>query len=121
MHTMSWPVGRASRESPTFRSGRCQTNLVDRGDGDYLTGNTVWDLKTSTYPPTKDHTLQILMYWLMGRRSRHPEFRTITHLGIFNPRLNTAWTISIDAIPEQVKNDVDRDVIGYSTTFKKDT
>lgn len=45
------------------------TKTVDTGDGDFVTADTLWDFKVSANPPTKDHTLQLLMYWLMAQRS----------------------------------------------------
>ena len=47
----------------TFEGG--YTNLVSKGDGDFLTKSTLWDFKVSTKNPTNAHTLQLLMYYLM--------------------------------------------------------
>lgn len=54
------------------------------------------------------------MYWRMGLRSIHTEFQNIKYLGVYNPRLNEVYRISVDAIPRDVIIEVDRDVIGYS-------
>ena len=43
--------------------------FIDGGDGDFVTPDTLWDFKVSVRPPSKDHTLQLLIYWLMARRS----------------------------------------------------
>lgn len=90
------------------------TDLVDSGDGDFLTADTLWDFKVSASKPTKDHTLQLLMYFLMGKASGMPEFMTQTHVGIFNPRLNTVHRLAVDAIDSDVIEIVHRDVIGYA-------
>lgn len=45
------------------------TEMVDAGDGDFVTIDTLWDFKVSIKPPTSAHTLQLLMYWLMARQS----------------------------------------------------
>lgn len=45
------------------------TETVNAGDGDFVTVDTLWDFKVSVNPPTSAHTLQLLMYWLMARRS----------------------------------------------------
>lgn len=90
------------------------TQLVNAGDGDYMTKRVLWDLKVSKNPPTKDHTLQLLMYYLLGMHSIHAEFQDIQRLGIFNPRLNTIYYIDIQAIPYQTIIDVSTNVIGYS-------
>lgn len=95
----------------TFEGG--YTDTVSQGDGDFLTFDTLWDFKVSKNPPTKDHTLQILMYWRMGLRSIHPEFQPIRFLGLFNPRLNVAYRIAVEEIPQSVIDAVDSEVIGY--------
>ena len=61
----------------------------------------------------KDHTLQLLIYYLMGRRSIHPEFQTIENLGIFNPRQNTIYQLPISEISDEVIKEVETVVIGY--------
>lgn len=104
--------GPKTKDGFTFEGG--YTDVVSQGDGDFLTLDTLWDFKVSKYPPTKDHTLQILMYWRMGLRSVHPEFRSIRYLGIFNPRLNTVYRIAVDDIPQAVIDEVDTVVIGYN-------
>ena len=89
------------------------TRAVSAGDGDFLTADTLWDFKVSVSAPTKDHTLQLLMYYLMGKASGQPEFDTITHLGIFNPRLNSVCRIALDDIAPETIEEVSREVIGY--------
>ena len=98
----------------TFDGG--YTFLVDSGDGDFLTHDTLWDFKVSVKPPTSAHTLQLMVYWLMGLHSGKPEFKTIRYLGIFNPRLNCAYRIAVEDIPDDVIAAVARDVIGHGLT-----
>lgn len=95
----------------TFPGGYTET--VNAGDGDFLTTDTLWDFKVSVSGPTKDHTLQLLMYYLMGKRSGQPEFDSIRYLGAFNPRLNTVYRIPLDSIGSEVMDEVAREVIGY--------
>lgn len=94
----------------TFVGG--YTNTVDSGDGDFLTADTVWDFKVSVSGPTKNHTLQLLMYCLMGRRSGRPQLDEITHLGVFNPRLNIVYRVALADVPAEIITEVSRDVIG---------
>ncbi|MDU2713671.1 MAG: hypothetical protein ACLRWG_01650 [Streptococcus salivarius] len=89
------------------------TATITTGDGDFLTKDTLWDFKVTTSKPNKDHTLQLLIYYLMGRRSIHPEFQTIEKLGIFNPRQNTIYQLPISEISDQVIKEVETNVIGY--------
>lgn len=89
------------------------TNLVDSGDGDFLTADTLWDMKISANKPTKDHTLQLLMYFLMGKASGLPEFEQLTHVGLINPRLGAVHRLAVADVPADVIDVIRRDVIGY--------
>ena len=89
------------------------TATITTGDGYFLTKDTLWDFKVTTSKPNKDHTLQLLIYYLMGRRSIHLEFQTIENLGIFNPRQNTIYQLPISKISDEVIKEVETDVIGY--------
>ncbi|MCM1288828.1 MAG: hypothetical protein NC240_11010 [Clostridium sp.] len=95
----------------TFEGG--YTDTVSSGDGDFLTKDTLWDFKVSKSKPNKDHTLQLLMYYIMGNHSIHEEFKEIKKLGIFNPRLNIVYLLEISDIPKAVLEEVEKDVIGY--------
>ena len=97
-----------------FTFGGGYTDTVSAGDGDFMTANTLWDFKVSKYRPSKEHTLQLLMYWRMGLHSVHAEFQTIKYLGVYNPRLNDVYRIKVDAIPDDVIDEVEKDVIGYA-------
>ena len=89
------------------------TAIITTGDGDSLTKDTLWDFKVTTGKPNKDHTLQLLIYYLMGKRSIHLEFQTIEKLGIFNPRQNTIYQLPISEISDEVIKEVETVVIGY--------
>ena len=100
----------------TFKGG--YTDIVTTGDGDFLTKDTLWDFKVSKQSPTTAHTLQLLMYYLMGKRSVYREFDNITKIGIFNPRLNAVYIMDTDKIPDNVIGTVEKDIIGYSDAEK---
>ena len=90
------------------------TDLIQAGDGDFLTENTIWDFKVSVKPPTSAHTLQLLIYYLMGRRSDTSAlFDPIQYLGVFNPRFDTVYRVALDNIPTGILEEVSRNVIGY--------
>lgn len=89
------------------------TNIVDTGDGDFLTKDTLWDFKVSKSKPTNKHTLQLLMYWIMGQHSGQDIYKTINKLGIFNPRLNTVYILDINKVNPNTIRIVEKDVIGY--------
>ena len=95
----------------TFEGG--YTNTISSGDGDYLTEDTLWDFKVSKKEPTSKNTLQLLIYYLMGIHSIHPEFKSIKYLGIYNPRLNIVFRYAISNIPKSVIQEVEKYIIGY--------
>lgn len=89
------------------------TKTVQSGDGDFLTCDTIWDFKVSKTKPTNQHTLQLLMYWIMGKHSGKKEFQNITNLGIFNPRLNTVYMLPISKVGIETIKVVETEVICY--------
>lgn len=92
------------------------TSTITVGDGDFMTQDGIWDIKVSKNPPTKEHTLQVLVYWLMGLHSCDPltTYHGVERIGIFNPRLGQEFFIGVDRIPKDVLRSVQLDVIGYS-------
>ncbi|MDR1264184.1 MAG: hypothetical protein LBK42_01105 [Propionibacteriaceae bacterium] len=95
----------------TFDGG--YTSTVDAGDGDFITADTLWDFKVSVKPPTNKHTLQLLMYYLMGLHSSHENLHAIKRLGVFNPRLNKVYLLDVSTISLEILRTVETDVIGY--------
>lgn len=100
----------------TFEGG--YTATVNTGDGDYLTEDTLWDFKVSKGGITSKHTLQLLMYYIMGYHSVYPEFQSIKKLGIYNPKLNIAYTYDISNLSQCVIDEVADVVIGYANESK---
>lgn len=95
----------------TFEGG--YTEIISTGDGDFTTSDTLWDFKVSKDKPKKEYTLQLLIYWIMGLQSIHPEFKNIKFLGIYNPRLNCVYRLNVTQIPSEVIAEVSAKVIGY--------
>lgn len=73
----------------TFPGG--YTRRVIKGDADYLSEDALWDMKVSVKPPTKDHTLQMLIYHLLASRSDTYRDHPIKRIGFFNPRYNRVY------------------------------
>ncbi|MBO4876934.1 MAG: hypothetical protein J5501_02880 [Ruminococcus sp.] len=96
------------------------TKTVASGDGDFLTVDTLWDFKVSWYKPNSQHTLQLLMYWIMGQHSGQEIFKGITKLGIFNPRLNTVYLFEMKNLPDEIIKEVEDNVICYGGNEKID-
>lgn len=101
------------KEGFTFEGA--YTSTVSTGDGDFLTADTIWDFKVSKNLHTNKHTLQLLMYYLMGKRSIHSEFDSINRLGIFNPRRHTVSILNIESIQSDILINVANEVIGYQS------
>lgn len=89
------------------------SRIVSSGDGDYLTEDTLWDFKVSAAAPKSQHTLQLLMYWVMGQHSGNPIFSDIVRVGFFNPRLNRVYTYNMADLPPETLRMVEREIIGY--------
>ena len=89
------------------------TKTVSAGDGDFLTKDTLWDFKVSESKLNRKQTLQILMYWIMGKHSGKEEFKNISKLGIYNPRLNIVYTLDVKNISPEVIKEVEKTVICY--------
>ena len=90
------------------------TGQMHAGDGDYITKDTLWDMKVSGKAPDKNDTLQILCYYILGLHSIHnSEFKNLKYLGIYNPRLNKEYSIAISNIDNNVIELVTRNVVGY--------
>ena len=95
----------------TFEGG--YTDVVSRGDGDFMTKDTLWDFKVSKVKPRKEYTLQLLMCWRMGLHSEHGEFKSIKYLGIYNPRMNFVYQLDVNDILNEVILEVEEKVVGY--------
>ena len=79
------------------------TKKIKGGDGDFLTKDTIWDFKVSKYDLTPAQTLQILMYYIMGKESGNDIFKNVKYIGIYNPRKNIAYQIAVKDIKKKNK------------------
>ncbi|WP_144558642.1 hypothetical protein [Shouchella miscanthi] len=76
------------------------TSNINTGDADFLTKSTLWEFKVLSNAPTSKHTLQLLIYYLMGINSENKtKFKDVSNLGIYNPRLNKIYLLPISKIP----------------------
>lgn len=96
----------------TFEGG--YSKVVNAGDGDFLTKDTIWDLKVIKGNSTSKHTLQILMYYIMGLKSVHKEYQDIKYLGMYNPRRNMVYRYDVSKLSKDVFDEVADYVIGYN-------
>ena len=104
------------KDGITFKGG--YTSIISCGDADFITRDTLWDFKVSKSNPTKNHTLQLLVYYLLGMHSYECVFSWIKKIGIFNPRINTVYIYNIDNISNDIIIEVEKNVIGYGSNIK---
>ncbi|AJQ45293.1 hypothetical protein JM47_01550 [Ureaplasma diversum] len=79
---------------------------IQTGDCDFLSKDTLWDLKVSKYEPKKEDSLQLLIYYVLGyERCRKISFEHIKYLGIYNQSIGKVYKLEIAKI--------DKDLIGY--------
>ena len=96
-----------------FTFENAYTKIITAGDGDFLTRDTLWDLKVSKFQPKKKDTLQLLIYYLMGKESHQKEFDHINKIGFFIPRLNRIYICNTNRIPEEEVTFVSKYIIEY--------
>lgn len=89
------------------------TKTVDAGEGDFLTKNTMWDLKVRKSKPNSKHTLQLLMYWIMGQHSGQEIYSDITKIGMFNPRFDMVYLLDVNRIPDSTIQLIEEEIICY--------
>lgn len=93
------------------------TATVHSGDGDFLTEDTLWDMKVRRDRLRSEAALQILMYWVMGQHSGQEIFKGIKKIGLYNPRQNVAYTLDVAKIPASVIREVEEKVICYESAM----
>lgn len=97
------------------------TKNVSSGDADYMTTDTIWDIKTTQKDVSIDDTFQLLLYYLLSQHSELDKYKSIEKIGIYNPRLNKAHVIAIDDIDSRILHYINRFIIGYeddAATFR---
>lgn len=110
--------GPVVQDGITFAGG--YTSIVSAGDADFITNDTLWDFKVSKSNPTKDYTLQLIIYYLLGVHSYSCDFSNIKKLGIFNPRKNIVYQYEIKNISNEIIKEIETEVIGYGNQKKVD-
>lgn len=86
---------------------------ISDGYIDFLTKDTLWDLKTSAKGlKNKAYILQVIVYWRLGLRNQNSEFKNIKYLGFFFPRTNEVYRLDVSKIPQETIDKVENEVIG---------
>ena len=89
------------------------TSIVNAGDGDFLTHDTLWDMKVHKSHLKSEHALQVLMYWIMGQHSGQEIFKGINKIGLYNPRSHTVYILEVSKIAPEIIRKIEREVICY--------
>ena len=76
--------GPIKEKGMTFIGGYTQT--ITSGDADFMTEDTLWEFKVSNDRPKSIHTLQLLVYYLLGIHSDKEKYSKIKNLAIYNPK-----------------------------------
>lgn len=108
------------KEFPPIHSGIYFTKeafesskVLGSGDGDYMSEDTLWDIKcTKNCNLKSEQTLQLLMYYILAKKSKLKGMEKIKYLGIFNPRWNVIHRCSIEDISEETINKV-LEIMGF--------
>ena len=95
----------------TFVGGYTET--ITQGDADFMSSDTLWDMKVSKKAPLNKYTLQLAVYYSMAKHSGDSDYQSLTTVGIFNPRLNIAYRLPMSKIDLAVIEAIDQEVIGY--------
>lgn len=83
------------------------------GNGDYISGDTMWLVKADGSEVTEADTLELLMWAVMGVKSGQSKYQAVKRMGILEPGTGTAYTMSMDAVPADVLEAVCGNVLGY--------
>ena len=112
--------GSPTKQCLTFQGGF--TDTMTNGDGDFMTADTLWDMKTNKTRPTPRHTLQIACYLVLGLHSDDKkDYEGVGQIGIFNPRRDEVYTLPLRSIGDEALHQIELNVIGYKeseTIFK---
>ena len=103
-------MGPARRVCFRFNGG--YGRAVDSGYGMFLTDGCLWDVTTSSDPLPEDARLRLLTRYALSVGCADPALKSVTNIGIVNPRLHCAYMTTIRRIPEETLRYVAEGVAG---------
>lgn len=82
---------------------RGYSELISKGDCDYITDEALWDLKvTNDKTAKKRYVSQILLYYVLGMRSKyHDRFENLKRIGLIYPIDQVAYYIETKDISDK--------------------
>lgn len=93
--------------------------IVKQGDADFMTDDTLWDIKVSDKPINSKYTLQILMYYLQSTRSTI-DYSNIKYLALYSPVTDEIYYINVNDISDKIKYEVNNKVFGFKLSDNDD-
>ena len=84
---------------------------INSGMSNYLIKDTMWDLKTLKRPISCKNTLKLFINWLNGQKSNNYKIKNVNKIGLFNPRLNTAYLLEISKISKETIETISKEVM----------
>ena len=89
------------------------SKTVDKGFGDFLTKNILWDLKVNKKNPTMKNTLALFMSYVMGKHSKQYIYKNLDYIGIYNPKLNKVYLCDLKIVSLFDIEAIEKEVICY--------
>lgn len=80
-------------------------------DYDYLTEDSLIDMKVLNKKIPNKHTLQIILYWIIGMKSDNKHFSNVKHSKFYNPRLNVEYQFDLDDLTPQLLKPILEEVL----------
>lgn len=81
------------------------------GDYDYLIEDSLIDMKVLSKKITNKHTLQNILYWIIGMKSDEKYFSNVKHLKFYDPRLNVEYQFDLDDLTPQLLKPILEEVV----------
>ena len=86
---------------------------VAPSDADFLTEESLIDLKCSSSKPTSKHTLQLILYYILGLHEFPNEFQKLKYLKIINPRLDKVFSYEVEKLNVEDLKYIEKEIMGY--------
>lgn len=80
------------------------SDVVTKGDAGFMSDTKLIDMKVSKgHRVTKDWSMQLYIYYLLAKRSNIHIYHNISHIAIYNPRLDVEWSLKVDNIDNEIQ------------------
>lgn len=90
------------------------TDKIKIGEFDILTKNALIDIKVSKNDVTSKDILQIIVYYIMGKKSlQSKKFNELEYLILYNPRLDKIYYVEVKDLNDELISLIEKEIIGY--------